>query len=76
MPSSATCCSRAASAAPTFPKGDHRALIRAIRDKLFPLGDDIVFVPGHGPMSTFGRERRGNPYVRRSSLSRHEKSRT
>jgi glyoxylase-like metal-dependent hydrolase (beta-lactamase superfamily II) len=46
-----------------FPKGDHRALIRAIREKLFPLGDDIVFVPGHGPMSTFGRERRGNPYV-------------
>ncbi|MBP9916611.1 MAG: MBL fold metallo-hydrolase [Thiobacillaceae bacterium] len=46
-----------------FPRGDHRALIHAIRDKLFPLGDDVAFVPGHGPMSTFGRERRGNPFV-------------
>ena len=46
-----------------FPKGDHAALIAAIKNKLFPLGDDIAFVPGHGPMSTFGRERRGNPYV-------------
>lgn len=46
-----------------FPKGDHGALIASIRHKLFPLGDDIAFVPGHGPMSTFGRERRGNPYV-------------
>ena len=46
-----------------FPRGDHRALIHAIRDKLFPLGDDVAFVPGHGPMSTFGRERRGNPVV-------------
>ena len=46
-----------------FPRGDHGALIHAIRDKLFPLGDDVAFVPGHGPMSTFGRERRGNPFV-------------
>ncbi|OYY94070.1 MAG: hypothetical protein B7Y41_09055 [Hydrogenophilales bacterium 28-61-23] len=46
-----------------FPKGDHAALISAIRNKLFPLGDDVAFVPGHGPMSTFGHERRGNPYV-------------
>jgi glyoxylase-like metal-dependent hydrolase (beta-lactamase superfamily II) len=46
-----------------FPQGDHAALIAAIKTKLFPLGDDIAFVPGHGPMSTFGRERRGNPYV-------------
>ncbi len=46
-----------------FPRGDHGVLIHAIRDKLFPLGDDVAFVPGHGPMSTFGRERRGNPYV-------------
>ncbi len=46
-----------------FPKGDHGALIASIRHKLFPLGDDIAFVPGHGPMSTFGRERHGNPYV-------------
>lgn len=46
-----------------FPRGDHRALIHAIRENLFPLGDDVAFVPGHGPMSTFGRERRSNPYV-------------
>jgi hydroxyacylglutathione hydrolase len=46
-----------------FPKGDHAALVSAIRNKLFPLGDDIAFVPGHGPMSTFGRERRSNPHV-------------
>ena len=46
-----------------FPRGDHRALIHAIREKLFPLGNEVAFVPGHGPMSTFGRERRSNPYV-------------
>jgi glyoxylase-like metal-dependent hydrolase (beta-lactamase superfamily II) len=46
-----------------FPRGDHRALLRAIREKLFPLGDDIAFVPGHGPMSTFGEERASNPFV-------------
>lgn len=46
-----------------FPRGDHAALIHSIRDKLFPLGDDVSFLPGHGPVSTFGRERRSNPYV-------------
>ena len=46
-----------------FPRGDHAALISAIREKLFPLGDDVRFVPGHGAMSTFGRERRENPFV-------------
>ncbi len=46
-----------------FPRGDHAALIRSIREKLFPLGDDIAFVPGHGPMSTFGEERAHNPFV-------------
>jgi len=46
-----------------FPKGDHATLIRSIRQKLFPLGDDVTFVPGHGPTSTFGEERRSNPYV-------------
>jgi glyoxylase-like metal-dependent hydrolase (beta-lactamase superfamily II) len=46
-----------------FPRGNHGALIRAIREKLFPLGDDFVFIPGHGPMSTFGDERRNNPFV-------------
>lgn len=47
-----------------FPGGDHQALIQGIQNKLFPLGDDIVFIPGHGPQSTFGEERRHNPFVR------------
>jgi len=46
-----------------FPRGDHDALIDSIRRKLWPLGNDTVFVPGHGPESTFGFERRTNPYV-------------
>ena len=46
-----------------FPRGDHAALLAAIRTKLFPLGDDVRFVPGHGAMSTFGHERRENPFV-------------
>lgn len=46
-----------------FPRGDHATLIGSIRDKLFPLGDDVTFVPGHGPTSTFGRERATNPFV-------------
>jgi len=46
-----------------FPRGDHAALISSIRERLFPLGDDITFVPGHGPTSTFGQERRTNPFV-------------
>jgi glyoxylase-like metal-dependent hydrolase (beta-lactamase superfamily II) len=46
-----------------FPRGNHGDLIQAIRGKLFPLGDDVRFVPGHGPMSSFGQERRTNPFV-------------
>lgn len=46
-----------------FPRGDHATLIRSITEKLWPLGDDMRFVPGHGPMSTFGRERQSNPFV-------------
>lgn len=46
-----------------FPRGDHDALVTAIRTKLWPLGDDVSFVPGHGGMSTFGEERRTNPFV-------------
>ncbi len=46
-----------------FPRGDHATLICSIRENLFPLGNDIRFIPGHGPMSTFGDERRNNPYV-------------
>jgi glyoxylase-like metal-dependent hydrolase (beta-lactamase superfamily II) len=46
-----------------FPYGDHDALIAAIKTKLLPLGDDITFICGHGPTSTFGDERRGNPFL-------------
>ncbi|NJD25626.1 MAG: MBL fold metallo-hydrolase [Betaproteobacteria bacterium] len=46
-----------------FPRGDHGTLIRSIREVLFPLGDDVSFIPGHGPMSTFGEERRHNPFL-------------
>lgn len=46
-----------------FPRGDHASLIHSIREKLFPLGDDITFIPGHGPTSTFGHERDTNPFV-------------
>ena len=46
-----------------FPRGNHADLIASIRNKLFPLGDDITFLPGHGPASSFGRERESNPFV-------------
>lgn len=46
-----------------FPKGDYNTLIHSIREKLFPLGDDVSFICGHGPMSTFGQERATNPFV-------------
>ncbi|MFY9479628.1 MAG: MBL fold metallo-hydrolase [Aquabacterium sp.] len=46
-----------------FPGGNHTDLINAITGKLLPLGDDITFTPGHGPESTFGEERRYNPYL-------------
>ena len=46
-----------------FPKGDHTQLINSIRTKLWPLGPDMRFIPGHGPMSTFGAERADNPFV-------------
>ena len=46
-----------------FPRGNHRQLLDSIRHRLFPLGDEVRFIPGHGPMSTFGEERRSNPFV-------------
>ncbi|MCD6061627.1 MAG: metallo-beta-lactamase family protein, partial [Moraxellaceae bacterium] len=46
-----------------FPGGHHETLIRSIREQLFTLGDDVQFIPGHGPMSTMGAERRSNPFV-------------
>ena len=47
-----------------FPRGDHATLVHSIRSQLWPLGDDVAFIPGHGPMSTFGEERQSNPFVR------------
>lgn len=46
-----------------FPRGDYDTLIRSIREQLWPLGDDVLFLPGHGPTSTFGEERKSNPFV-------------
>ena len=47
-----------------LPGGDPAALIRSIKDKLLPLGDDITFICGHGPGSTLGQERATNPFLR------------
>ena len=47
-----------------FPGGNHQQLIDSIRQRLWPMGDDTVFIPGHGPEGTLGRERRANPFVR------------
>ena len=46
-----------------FPRGDYDTLIASIQNKLWPLGDDVTFIPGHGPTSTFGHERETNPFV-------------
>lgn len=46
-----------------FPRGDHATLISSIKEQLWPLGNDVAFIPGHGPMSTFGQERKSNPFV-------------
>jgi glyoxylase-like metal-dependent hydrolase (beta-lactamase superfamily II) len=46
-----------------FPGGDFDTLIASITHRLWPMGDDTVFIPGHGPESTFGQERISNPYV-------------
>jgi glyoxylase-like metal-dependent hydrolase (beta-lactamase superfamily II) len=46
-----------------LPQGNHQQLLDSITQKLWPLGDDVTFVPGHGPTSTFGQERQTNPFV-------------
>ena len=51
-----------------FPRGNHEQLIQSITEKLWPLGDDTSFIPGHGPMSTFGQERQNNPFVGDAAL--------
>ena len=53
-----------------FPRGDYDTLIRSITTQLWPLGDEMQFVPGHGPMSTFGAERRSNPFAGDAALGR------
>ena len=46
-----------------FPQGDHQQLIDSITQRLWPMGNDTIFIPGHGPESSFGRERQSNPFV-------------
>lgn len=55
--------------------GNLAQLVSSIRDKLFALGDDITFVPGHGETSTFGRERRENPFVGEEAMARWRSAR-
>ena len=52
------------------PDGDLRTLVHSIRAKLFPLGDDVRFVPGHGEMSTFGHERIASPFVGDAAMAK------
>ncbi len=47
-----------------FPGGDHQKLIKGVKEKIFPLGDELRVYPGHGPASTIGQERRSNPFFR------------
>jgi hypothetical protein len=49
--------------------GNHQDLLDAIVTKLWPLGGDTVFVPGHGPVSNFAHERKTNPYVSDQALA-------
>ena len=60
---SATSCSTARSDAPICPAADHATLIRSIKDKLLPLGDDVGFICGHGAGSSIGQERMTNPFL-------------
>jgi hydroxyacylglutathione hydrolase len=53
-----------------FPRGNHQNLLDSITQRLWPMGDDTHFVPGHGPMSTFGHERATNPFVADRVLAR------
>ncbi len=53
-----------------FPRSNHADLITAITTRLWPLGDGVRFVPGHGPMSSFGQERRTNPFVADTILAK------
>ena len=52
-----------------LPRGNHKDLIDSISKKLWPLGNDVEFICGHGPNSTFGNERSSNPFVSDAALS-------
>ena len=52
-----------------LPRGNHQDLINSISKKLWPLGNDVEFICGHGPNSTFGNERASNPFVSDAALS-------
>lgn len=52
-----------------FPRGNHKQLLESITSRLWPMGGETAFVPGHGPMSTFGRERLTNPFVGDAALA-------
>jgi len=51
-----------------FPRGSYQDLLSSIRERLLPLGDDVRFISGHGPISSFGIERRTNPFVREPGI--------
>jgi glyoxylase-like metal-dependent hydrolase (beta-lactamase superfamily II) len=51
-----------------LPGGSGAALLDSIRSKVLPLGDDVTFICGHGPMSTIGHERQTNPFLQGDSL--------
>jgi glyoxylase-like metal-dependent hydrolase (beta-lactamase superfamily II) len=53
-----------------LPRGNHLQLIASITENLWPLGDEVAFVPGHGPLSSFGAERQSNPFVADAVLAR------
>ena len=51
-----------------LPGGNYQQLIDSVKNKLWPLGDDVDFIPGHGPVSTFKAEKSSNPFVSDSVL--------
>ena len=52
-----------------LPGGDHQQLLDSIKNKLWPLGNDVQFIPGHGSVSSFGQERKSNTYVSDAMLN-------
>jgi len=52
-----------------FPMGNHQQLIESITQRLWPMGAETAFVPGHGPMSSFGHERATNPFCGDAALA-------